>query len=71
MAGLALGSYSAGKLADRIANPLAWFGATELLIGVSAVVTPWLIVMQWIPGTEAEYKLIAHTFLSVFPETTA
>jgi len=27
--------------------------------------------MQWIPGTEIEFKLIARTFISVFPETTA
>jgi spermidine synthase len=35
------------------------------------VLKPGGLVMQWIPGTEAEYKLIARTFLSVFPETTA
>jgi spermidine synthase len=35
------------------------------------VLKPGGIVMQWIPGTEAEYQLIARTFLSVFPETTA
>lgn len=29
------------------------------------------LVMQWIPGTEAEFKLIGRTFMSVFPETTA
>jgi spermidine synthase len=29
------------------------------------------LVMQWIPGTEAEFKLIGRTFLSVFPHTTA
>jgi spermidine synthase len=28
------------------------------------------IVVQWVAGTEAEYKTIARTFLSVFPETT-
>ena len=26
--------------------------------------------MQWVAGTEQEYKLIARTFLSVFPHTT-
>ena len=26
--------------------------------------------VQWVAGTEAEYKTIARTFLSVFPETT-
>ncbi len=32
---------------------------------------PGGVVLQWVPDTEAEYKLIARTFLSVFPETTA
>jgi spermidine synthase len=40
MAGLALGSGAAGLVADRVRNPLRWFGATELLIGASALVTP-------------------------------
>jgi spermidine synthase len=35
------------------------------------VLKPGGVVMQWIPGSEAEYNLIARTFLSVFPETTA
>jgi spermidine synthase len=35
------------------------------------VLKPGGLVMQWIPGTEEEYKLIARTFLSVFPESTA
>jgi spermidine synthase len=29
------------------------------------------VVMQWVAGTEQEYKTIARTFLSVFPEATA
>ena len=28
------------------------------------------IAVQWVAGTEQEYKLIARTFLSVFPHTT-
>ena len=40
MAGLALGSMSAGRLADRVRRPLLWFGACELLIGVTALATP-------------------------------
>jgi spermidine synthase len=28
------------------------------------------LVVQWVAGTEAEYKTIARTFLSVFPQTT-
>jgi spermidine synthase len=31
---------------------------------------PGGMVMQWVAGTEAEYRLIMRTFLSVFPETT-
>ena len=28
------------------------------------------MAVQWVAGTEAEYKIIARTFLSVFPQTT-
>jgi spermidine synthase len=35
------------------------------------VLKPGGIAMQWVAGTEAEYKMITRTFLSVFPETTA
>jgi spermidine synthase len=31
---------------------------------------PGGFVLQWVAGTEAEYKLIMRTFLAVFPETT-
>jgi spermidine synthase len=31
---------------------------------------PGGLAVQWVAGTEAEYKTIARTFLSVFPETT-
>ena len=40
MAGLALGSLAAGRVADRVRRPLLWFGACELLIGVTALATP-------------------------------
>ena len=40
MAGLALGSLGAGRLADRVRRPLMWFGACELLIGATALATP-------------------------------
>ncbi|HWP99277.1 MAG TPA: hypothetical protein VNK92_02280, partial [Vicinamibacterales bacterium] len=43
MAGLALGSLLAGRLADRVRAPLAWFGAVEILIGLSALTTPPLL----------------------------
>ena len=31
---------------------------------------PGGVVVQWVAGTDAEFKTIARTFLSVFPETT-
>jgi len=31
---------------------------------------PGGLAVQWVAGTEAEYKIIARTFQSVFPETT-
>ena len=34
------------------------------------VLNPGGLVLQWAAGTEAEYKAIARTFVSVFPETT-
>jgi spermidine synthase len=40
MAGLALGSIGAGLAADRVRNPLRWFGVTEVLIGITAFATP-------------------------------
>ncbi len=40
MAGLALGSLAAGRLADRARSPLAWFGAAEILVGLTALASP-------------------------------
>jgi spermidine synthase len=40
MAGLALGSFFGGRLADRAKNPLMLFGAIEVLTGVTALGTP-------------------------------
>jgi spermidine synthase len=37
---------------------------------IRRVLKPGGMVLQWVAGTDAEYKLIARTFLSVFPETT-
>jgi spermidine synthase len=37
---------------------------------VRRALEPRGIVVQWVAGTDAEYKMIARTFLSVFPETT-
>jgi spermidine synthase len=43
MGGLALGTLLSGKLAPRIRNPLAWFGAVEISIGIAALTTPWAL----------------------------
>jgi spermidine synthase len=43
MGGLALGTLLAGRLAPRIRNPLAWFGAVEISIGIAALTTPWAL----------------------------
>jgi spermidine synthase len=37
---------------------------------IRQVLNPGGLVLQWVAGTEAEYKAIARTFVSVFPETT-
>jgi spermidine synthase len=39
MAGLALGSFTAGRLVDRTRSPLVWFGLAEILVGLSALAT--------------------------------
>ena len=46
MAGLALGSLVAGRAADRAQRPLRWFGAAEMLVGVTAFATPALL--KWL-----------------------
>jgi spermidine synthase len=40
MGGLALGSLVAGRLVDRAARPLLWYGVAEILVGLSALATP-------------------------------
>ena len=40
MAGLAIGSTAAGRIADRVASPLRWFGVAEILIAVTALLSP-------------------------------
>lgn len=43
MGGLALGSYYAGKYCDRMKNPFLWYGLLEGLIGLWALLTPFLL----------------------------
>jgi len=38
---------------------------------VRTALKPGGLAVQWVAGTDAEYKMIARTFLSVFPHTTA
>jgi spermidine synthase len=60
MTGLGVGSFIAGRLADRVRRPLAWFGAIEILIGGSALATPQ--VMQWLQQTYvALYPALPHS----------
>ena len=57
MAGLAIGSLAAGRLADRVRHPLKWFGGAELLIGVTALATP--LVLGWLPALYARVYALA------------
>ncbi|HEV2126544.1 MAG TPA: hypothetical protein VGW38_27615, partial [Chloroflexota bacterium] len=41
MAGLALGSFVAGRVAERIRNPLLIYGLVECGIGATGLLTPW------------------------------
>jgi spermidine synthase len=43
MAGLALGSYSAGRFAGRLESPLRAFGVIEIGVGATAFATPFLL----------------------------
>src|SRR5471030_2109649 len=43
MAGLALGSYIAGRVAHRLSRPLIVYGALELLIGLFCAALPWML----------------------------
>lgn len=43
MAGLGIGSFVTGLIGDRIRTPLLWFAAAEILTGVTAASTPWLL----------------------------
>ena len=58
MAGLALGSYVAGRVADRVRQPLLLYGAIELGIGALGLLTPRAFgalpgVYEWLPWTDA------------------
>lgn len=63
MGGLALGSFLAGRLADRINRPFLWYGILEGIIGVWALVAPFLF-----DGAAPLYRVIWQNFhLAVLP----
>lgn len=43
MAGLAIGSYLAGRVSDRVERPVRVFALVELLIAVTALITPYAL----------------------------
>jgi spermidine synthase len=43
MAGLGVGSFVGGRLATRFRRPLAAFGVAEVLVGLTAFATPFLL----------------------------
>jgi len=43
MGGLALGSYFAGRIADKVARPFLWYGILEGIIGIWALAVPALL----------------------------
>ena len=59
MAGLALGSLLAGRIADRVRHPLRWFAAAECGIALSAIASPWMLgaleraYVAWFPSLPA------------------
>jgi spermidine synthase len=56
MSGLAIGSLIAGYVAERTKQPLRLFGIAELLVGITALLTPWALdavtrlYMGWYPS---------------------
>ena len=56
MSGLAIGSLAAGFVAERTRHPLRLFGIAELLVGLTALLTPWALdtvtrlYLDWYPS---------------------
>lgn len=51
MGGLAIGSFLAGRLADRVPRPLLWFAGAEALVAVTALLTP--AALAWLQSVYA------------------
>lgn len=67
MAGLGLGSFVAGRLASRITRPLAAFGIAEVLVGITAFISPvvldgltrvWVTIHPSLPDSVAAITVI-------------
>lgn len=73
MSGLAIGSLLAGFIAERTRRPLRLFGIAELLVGVTALLTPWALdamtglYLRWYPALAGDLgKLTLTRFLLSF-----
>lgn len=54
MAGLGLGAFLAGKVADRIKNPLLAYGVVEAMVGAWALLVPTLLDPEgWLAGVNS------------------
>jgi spermidine synthase len=66
MAGLALGSLVGGRWADRLRRPLLGYAVAEVLVGISALASPWAL-----DRAEAVYLLLHPRLAASFGLLTA
>jgi spermidine synthase len=81
MGGLGLGSYLAGKIADRIKKPVRAYALAEAAIGLYALAVPWLIhfypgLNHWLWATFGDHytllsllRFLASAALLIVPTT--
>jgi len=79
MAGLALGSWKLGRLADRVSSPLRTYGMLEIGIGISAALVPagfrvlhsvyWALtpLVASVPGGSAGMRLLTSFTILLIP----
>jgi len=74
--GLALGAVLAGRLFDRLANPLRGYGMLEIAIGVAAALVPFLVGLceRWVVALGASgeswvMRLLISALMLVIPAT--
>lgn len=54
MGGLALGTWLFGKYADRLRNPLLWYAAAEVGVGICGLLVPFLVQPEgWLASVNA------------------